>query len=153
MAVAGCGGHPASTAGAQSSSRPPAAEAESSSRPSAAAAASSPTPQQAVDAWVAAGGSTDLQALAAAFHAVAHAGNDPAAIVAACQQIGPAVTKLQSDGPIQYQPAQRWLAKAIADTSKAASVCVSMPSQAATDFGAAATDLDNLSAVFQQLAG
>lgn len=93
-----------------------------------------------------------MQALTAAFKSVAQAGSSQVAFDAACQQVASAATKLQSDGPIQYQPAQTWLAKALADTSKAASECQSTPSQAATDFDAASTDLTNLAAAFRQAA-
>ena len=119
--IAGCaagtpGGHPAPSFTPVSGN-----PASSSARP---AAASTSSAASAIAAWDTSGGGKALRKLTTA---LGDAGKtDPDNFTAmgdACQKVGTAVTSMQSAGPMPYPPAQKWLARALAQYSQGSADC------------------------------
>jgi hypothetical protein len=88
------------------------------------AAATTQSPTQAVGAWWDAGGKSAWAQLVAALTGAGKANpSDTAAFQVACAAVAAGATAVQSAGPVPYAPAEKWLAKALAEYSAGASDC------------------------------
>jgi hypothetical protein len=114
----------------------------------------------AFSSWYSDGGKSALGKLVAALgKAGAASPSDFPAMSAACSQVASAVTAMDDAGPIPYHPAERWIARALAEFSAGASDCqagaqgqnVALLQKAAAEVTAGTTDLGKTTKALQAI--
>jgi hypothetical protein len=155
LALAGCTASPAQS--------PPASSAPAATVTTTAAAvpggAVSPA-AEAVSAWYSGGGKAALGKLITALgQAGAASPEDFPAMSAACAQVSAAVTAMDDAGPVPYAPAERWMARALAQFSAGSADCqagvqgsdVSLLQKSAAAINAGSADLVRATKAIQSL--